>query len=139
MARNYIEKRIVKAGAELCKRRIDQKGTPITADDIRDLKVRTLSPVLQGFYTLVGLGFIVFGIWAHVVSRSMAVSFVPVLMGVANVAYGIYGNPRSVRNLGEDVDIMGLTTDIVQRFVGEMDAKRDARGREQSGGPDREN
>lgn len=124
MARNYLEKRIVKAGIDLCKRRIGQKGTPITADDLKELKVRTMSPVMQGLYALVGVFFLVFGIWAHTELRNMAISFAPVLMGVGNIAFAVHGRPSKVGDLGKDVDLMGLSTDIVKEFVEEMDAKR---------------
>lgn len=124
MGRNYIEKRIVKSGIDLCKERIDQKGTPIRAEDLLSLKVRTISPVLQWFYILVGTVFVVFGIWTHTVTRNMAISFAPVLMGFANIAFAVHGRPRSVSELGKDVDLTELTADIVQRFVAEMDGKR---------------
>lgn len=124
MGRNYIEKRVIKSGIDLCKERIDQKGTPITAADLLDMKVRTISPVLQWFYILVGSVFIVFGIWTHTVTRNMAISFAPVLMGFANVAYAVHGRPRSVSELSKDLDLTELSADIVQRFVAEMDEKR---------------
>lgn len=129
MARNYIEKRIIAAGIELSRRRIEQKGTPITADDLLDLKVKTFSPVLQGFYFFVGMAFVVFGIWVHTETRNMAYSLLPVLVGVGNCAYAVYGNPRTVRELGSDVDIMDLSAEIVRRFVDEMDRKRNGDAR----------
>lgn len=124
MAKTYLEKRIVRAGTELCKRRIDQKGTPITAEDLKNLKVRTISPALQTVYTVIGLTFIVFGVWVHTELRNMAFSFVPVLAGFANIAFAAHGRPRKVEELSDQVDLMALSTDIVKRFVSEMDAKR---------------
>lgn len=124
MARNYIERRIIAAGIELSRRRIEHKGAPITADDLLDLKIKTFSPFLQGFYFLVGLAFVVFGIWVHTETRNMAYSLLPVLVGVGNCAYAAHGRPTKVRDLGPDVDLMDLSAEIVRRFVEEMDAKR---------------
>ncbi|MDQ8205328.1 hypothetical protein [Pelagicoccus sp. SDUM812003] len=124
MGSSYIEKRIVKAGIDLCKRRIDQKGTPITADDLRSLKVRTISPPLQWFYVVIGLAFTVFGIWTHTELRNMAISFTPVLVGCFNIGYAIHGRPKKVSQMESEVDLMELSADIVSRFVAEMDAKR---------------
>ncbi|MBD5780343.1 hypothetical protein IEN85_12650 [Pelagicoccus sp. NFK12] len=123
MGRNYIEKRVIKAGIALCERRIDMKGTPITADDLKDIEVKTFSPVLQGFYIVVGLAFAVFGIWVQIETRSMIQSILPVLFGVGNVAFALHGRPRKVREMEGDLNLMDLTAEIVQRFVSKMDPK----------------
>ncbi len=127
MGRTFIEKRIIRAGIALCKERIDRKGTPITADDLRNLKVKTFSPFLQGFYITVGVVFLVFGIWAQGEMRNMALSFPPVLIGFGNICFGVYGRPVKVADLGRDVDLMELSSEILRRFVEEMDASRERR------------
>lgn len=108
----------------MCERRVELKGTLITADDLKDLKVRTFSPVLQWFYCFVGLSFIVFGIWVHIETRSMVQSFLPVLIGAGNCAFAAYGRPCKVRDM-QGIDLMDLSAEIVQRFVKKMDAKRE--------------
>ena len=126
MGRNYIEKRIIKAGIDLCDRRVEMKGTPITADDLKDIEVRTFSPVLQGFYIVVGLAFAVFGIWVQIETKSMIQSILPVLFGAGNVAFALHGRPRKVREMEGDLDLMDLTAEIVKRFVERMDSKAKA-------------
>ncbi|MDQ8184477.1 hypothetical protein [Pelagicoccus sp. SDUM812002] len=96
------------------------KGTPITADDLKDIEVKTFSPVLQGFYCLVGLAFAVFGIWVQIETRSMVQSILPVLFGVGNIAFALHGRPRKVREMEKELDLMDLTAEIVRRFVDKM-------------------
>ncbi len=121
MGRNFVEKRIIKAGIALCERRIEMKGTPITAGDLKDIEVKTFSPVLQTFYCIVGLAFAVFGIWVQVETRSMIQSILPVLFGVGNVAFALHGRPRKVRDMEKELDLMDLTAEIVKRFVDKME------------------
>lgn len=121
MGRNFIEKRIIAAGIELCERRIEMKGTPITADDLRDIEVKTFSPVLQTFYCVVGLAFAVFGIWVQIETESMIQSILPVLFGVLNVGFAMHGRPRKVRVMESDLDLMDLTAEIVRKFVDKME------------------
>ncbi len=99
------------------------KGTTITADDLKDIEVKTFSPVLQGFYCLVGLSFAVFGIWVQIETRSIIQSILPVLFGVGNVAFALHGRPRKVRDMEAELDMMDLTTEIVRRFVDKTDPK----------------
>lgn len=121
MGRNFIEKRIIKAGIKLCERRIEMKGTTITADDLKDIEVSTFSPVLQVFYCIVGLSFAVFGIWVQIQTRSIIQSILPVLFGVGNVAFALHGRPRKVRDMEGELDLMDLTAEIVKRFVDKME------------------
>ncbi|MDQ8180063.1 hypothetical protein [Pelagicoccus sp. SDUM812005] len=123
MGRNFIEKRIIKEGIALCERRIEMKGTPITADDLKDIEVKTFSPVLQAFYCVVGVSFAVFGIWVQIETRSMIQSILPVLFGVGNVAFALHGRPRKVREMEGELNLMDLTAEIVQRFVDKMEPK----------------
>ena len=62
MGKAYIENRVIQAGKELCERRIGQKATMITADDIRSLKVKTFSPVMQLIYIVLGVMIFVLGL-----------------------------------------------------------------------------
>lgn len=128
MGRNFIERRIISKGIELCERRIDSKGTPITAEDIKGLEVRTFSPFIIVFYTIVGLAFAVFGIWVQIETRSMIQSILPVLFGVGNCAFAFHGRPRKVRDLEDDIDLMDLTAEIVKRFVERQDALNGRKG-----------
>lgn len=116
MSKAYIENRVIQAGKELCERRIGQKGTMITADDIRSLKVKTFSPIMQSIY--VGLGIIIFvlGMWVQMERGNMAVSMGLVLVGFLNIAFGFNGRPRAVSSL-EGLDLMSLTAEIVSAFV----------------------
>lgn len=118
MGRNFIEKRVISAGVALCERRIESKGTTISADDLRNIEVKTFSPVLQAFYCVVGVSFAVFGIWVQIETRSMLQSILPVLFGVGNCAFAIHGRPRKVRDMEGELDLMDLTAEIVKRFVG---------------------
>lgn len=105
----------------MCERRIGSKGTPITAEDLKDIEVKTFSPYLQTFYCVVGLAFAVFGIWVQIQTESMVQSILPVLFGFGNCAFALHGRPRKVRDMGSDIDLMDLTTEIVQKFVSKMD------------------
>lgn len=128
MGRNFIEKRIIAKGIELCERRIDAKGTPITAEDLNTLEVRTFSPVITVFYVIVGLAFTVFGIWVQIETQSMIQSILPVLFGVGNCAFALHGRPRKVRDMADEIDLMDLTAEIVKRFVEKQDAQRGRQG-----------
>lgn len=99
------------------------KGTPITADDLRAIEVKTHSPFLMGLYFVVGGAFVVFGIWVHAETRNMVYSFLPVLVGVGNCVYAGWGSPRKVRDMEGELDLMDLTAEIVNRFVGTVDGK----------------
>ena len=120
MSKTYIEKRVIQAGQELCVRRIGQKGTPITADDIRSLKVKTFSPILQVVYCVLGSLIFVLGLWVQFKSGNMAVSVGLVLVGFLNVAFGFNGRPRAISSI-EGLDLMALTAEIVSSFVDEQD------------------
>ncbi|MBK1876431.1 hypothetical protein [Pelagicoccus mobilis] len=128
MGRNFIEKRIISKGIELCERRIDSQGTPITADDLKNMEVRTFSPFIMIFYIIVGLAFAVFGIWVQIETRSMIQSILPVLFGVGNCAFAIHGRPRKVGDMSDEIDLMDLTAEIVKRFVAKQDAGRQREG-----------
>lgn len=123
MGRNFIEKRIISAGIALCERRIESKGTAVTADDLKDLEIKTFSIYLQVFYCVVGAAFAVFGIWVQIQTESMVQSILPVLFGVANCAYAIHGRPRKVRDMEGEIDLMDLTAEIVQQFVAKQEPK----------------
>ena len=125
MAKTYIEKRVVEAGRELCERRIGQKGTPITADDIRSLSVKTFSPFLQWTYGILGSVIFVFGMWVQYTIGNMAVSMGLVLIGFMNVAFGIHGRPRPVSRI-DGLDLMALTAEIVGSFVEKQDSKSES-------------
>ncbi len=125
MAKSYIEKRVIKAGAQLCIERIERKGTPISADDIRGMKVRTFSPVLQAVYVMLGLALFVFGMWVQFESGNMALSMGLVLIGFLNVAYGVHGAPKPVSQI-EGLDLMDLTAEITRSFTESQDRAREA-------------
>lgn len=122
MARNFIERRIISEGIALCERRVELGGSPISAEDLKEMKVKTFSPWLQIFYIVVGAAFTVFGIWVHIETRSMVQSILPVLIGIGNIAFAMYGRPCKVRDL-EGIDLMDLSAEIVQRFVKKMDSR----------------
>lgn len=122
--RTLLEKRVIKAGIRLCKERVSRSGSVITANDLLQMRVRTFSPGVQAFYIVIGVLFIVAGVWIHVALRNMAISFTPVLIGMANIAYGQWGKPRKVGELLGEKQIMDISADIVREFVAEMDAKR---------------
>ncbi len=126
--RTALERRIIRAGIRLCKERVGRSGSVITADDLVQMRVRTFSPATRWFYIGVGALFIVAGVWIQMSLRNMAISFTPALVGMGNIAYGQWGRPRKVGDLLTRKQIMDLSTDIVQEFVAEMDAKR-AKGR----------
>lgn len=120
MSRTFIEKRVIQAGKELRERRIGQKGTLITADDIRSLKVKTFSPTLQAVYCVLGTVIFVLGLWVQFKSGNMAISVGLVLVGFLNVAYGFNGNPRAVSSI-ERLDLGALAEEIASSFVDEQD------------------
>ena len=72
MSKTFIEKRVIQAGRELCERRIDQKGTMITADDIHSLKVKTFPPIMQSVYITLGTVIFVLGLWVQMTRGNMA-------------------------------------------------------------------
>ena len=119
MGKAYIENRVIQAGKELCERRIGQKGTMITADDIRSLKVRTFSPVMQLIYIVLGVMIFVLGLWVQMTRGMMAISIGLVLVGFLNVAFGVNGRPRAVSRIG-GLDLMALTAEVVGAGVKEQ-------------------
>lgn len=120
MSKTYIEKRVIQAGKELCNRRIGQKGTPITADDVRSLKVKTFSPIVQVAYGVLGVFIFVLGLWVQSRTGNMAVSMGLVLVGFLNIVFGFNGRPRAVSRIA-GLDLMALTAEIVSAFVDERD------------------
>ncbi len=123
MAKTYIEKRLVRAGSELCNERIERKGTAITAEDIRKLKVKTFPPLLQGVYMVLGTMLFVFGMWVQSKIGNMAVSMGLVLIGFLNVVYGWHGRPKAAENL-EGLNFSDLTAKITRSFTSQQDAER---------------
>ena len=124
MSSHYLERRIVKAGTGLCEQRVRVKGAPISAEDIRNLKVKTDSPVLMGVYFCLALGFFVVGLWAQFQTGNMGVSVMLLLIGTVHAAIGFYGKPRKVSTLEDKVDLMDLTAEIVGNFVRNSDQKQ---------------
>ena len=124
MASTFIEKRLVNEGVKFCEERIDQKGTVITVDDIKSLKVRTFSPVLQSVYVILGALLFVFGIWFQFENGTMAVSLGLVMIGFLNVAYGIHGRPKPASSLNA-LNYADLTAEITKAFI-----ERDNQSRE---------
>ena len=127
MSKTFIEKRVIQAGKELCERRIGQKGTMITADDIRSLKVKTFPPIMQAVYITLGVMIFVLGLWVQMTRGNMAISMGMVLVGFLNGAFGFNGRPRAVSTI-EGLDLMALTAEIVSAFVeqrGEESTGRD--------------
>jgi hypothetical protein len=116
MASTFIEKRLVNEGVRFCEERIDQKGTVITVDDIKSLKVRTFSPALQSVYVILGILLFVFGIWFQFENGNMAVSLGLVMIGFLNVAYGIQGRPKPASSLN-GLNYAELTAKITQAFT----------------------
>lgn len=124
MGRNFIERRIISAGVALCERRVELQGAMITADDLKDLEVKTFSLFLQVFYCIVGMSFAVFGIWVQIQTRSIVQSILPVLFGVGNCAFALHGRPRKVRDMESELDLTDLTAEVVARFVARREARR---------------
>jgi hypothetical protein len=122
MSHTYIEKRVLEAGKKLCELRIAQKGTLITADDIRSLKIKTFSPVLQYIYGTLGSLIFVLGLWVQATSGFMMISVGLVLAGFLNVVFGVYGRPRPISSIA-GLDLMGLTAEIVTSFVDEQEKR----------------
>lgn len=119
-----MERRILKAGVALCRTRVERGSGPITAEDLRSMKVRTFSPVLIGFYVAIGLFLVGFSIWVQNQTTSLVIAMPILLIGIGNISFGIYGRPAKVGDLGDGINLMSLTSDIVQAFVKEMDARR---------------
>ncbi len=118
MGKSYIEKRVIQAGVELCEQQINQKGTRITPDDIKTLKVKTFSPVMQGVYIALGVLLFVFGMWFQYMVGNMAVSMGLVLIGFLNAAYGIHGRPRQASAI-PNLNLVDLSAEIVRAVAGE--------------------
>jgi hypothetical protein len=120
MGKEFIEQRIIKAGIRLSELRIEQKGTAITADDIRKLKVRTISPFLQINYGVMGVVLMALALLFHFQIRNMAVSMVLLMIGFGNIAYVINGRPKLVSELEGDIDLTYISSEIVDRFIKKM-------------------
>ncbi len=117
MSKTYLYKRIIKAGLNLCQQRIRERGTPITAEDIRSLKINTLSPVGQATYTILGVLIFLIGIYVQLNIANMALSIALVFFGVGNLIFAFMGRVRLVSQLEDEIDLMSLTADIVARFT----------------------
>ena len=117
MARSYIEKRVIKAGVELCQKRISQKGTKIEPDDIKKLRIKTFPPALQVVYIALGGLLFVFGMWFQYMVGNMAVSMGLVLIGFLNAAYGINGRPKQTTDIA-GLDFVDLSAEIVREIAG---------------------
>lgn len=124
MGKTFIEKRLVNEGVKLCEQRIDQKGTEITVNDIKALKVKTFSPVLQSIYSFLGVILFVFGIWFQLENGNMAVSMGLVMIGFLNVAYGVHGRPKPAASLG-GLNFADLTAEITRDFAEKQDQARE--------------
>lgn len=124
MAKTFLKKRLVNEGVKLCEQRIEQKGTPITIDDIKTLKVKTFSPALQAIYASIGTILFVFGIWFQLENGNMAVSMGLVMIGFLNIAYGVHGSPKPASRLG-DLNFADLTAEITQAFAEKQDQSRE--------------
>jgi len=116
MARSYIEKRLMKAGVELCQQRISEKGTKIEPDDIKKLRIKTFPPALQGVYVALGALLFVFGMWFQYMVGNMAVSMGLVLIGFLNAAYGIHGRPKQATDIS-GLDFVDLSAEIVREIA----------------------
>ena len=129
MAKTYLERRIVKSGIELCEDRIRMKGTTISADDLRGMTVRTLSPAGQVVYSVIGVVIVGLALWIHSEITNMALSVMVLLMGFSNFLYAIHGRPKTVAVLGDSVDLMDLTAEIVNEFVKQADSRIESKER----------
>jgi len=125
MSKNYLERRVIKAGTDLCEHRVRVRGEPIRADDLRNLKVKTDSPILQGVYFALGTAFLVFGLWAQFKTGNMGISVMLLLIGTIHAGIGAYGKPRKISTLEDRIDLMDLTAEIVGNFVKNMDQKNE--------------
>ena len=117
MARTYIEKRVIKAGAELCQKRISRKGMKIEPDDIKKFRIKTFSPALQVVYIVLGILLFVFGMWFQYMVGNMAVSMGLVVIGFLNAAYGINGRPKQAADI-DGLDFVDLSAEIVREIAG---------------------
>jgi len=115
MARNFIERRVVARGLAASARRAELGEEQLAVEDLGALEIKTFSPWLQGFYILVGLCFAAFGIWVNIQTRSMVQSVLPVLFGVANIAFALYGRPVEAGKI-EGLDLSELLEEIRSRF-----------------------
>ena len=109
---------------QLCERRMQVKGTTITADDIRALKVNTFPPALLWTYAVLGSLIFVSGVWVHLELRNMAPALMLVLVGFGNVAFAFYGRLRRVSDIEDKINLMEVTNEIVNAFVKKMDQRR---------------
>ncbi len=124
MANPFIEKRLIKEGTKLCIRRIEQEGTMITPSDIKALKVKTFSPILQSVYAILGTILFVFGMWVQFSIGNMPVSMGLLLIGFLNIAYGIQGAPKPASGI-EGLDFTNLTAEITRSFTEQQDKSRE--------------
>jgi len=124
MSKNYLERRVVKAGLELCEERLRVKGQPITADDLRNLLVKTDAPALMIIYFVLAAIFFVVGLWAQYETGNMGLSVMLLLVGTIHAGVGVYGKPRKVSTLEERIDLMDLTAEIVGDFVQKAERER---------------
>lgn len=125
MEKTFLEKRLVEEGLKLCKQRIDRKGTPITVEDVRRLKVKTFSPALQVVYAILGGMLFVFGMWVQLTIGNMAVSMGLVLIGFLNIAYGIQGRPKPASTI-TGLDLSDLTSEIRRAFLEQQDQAKES-------------
>lgn len=121
MGKNYIERRIIKSGIELCEDHVRMKGSAITPDDLRAMNVRTLSPIVQSFYIIIGCVILAVALWVHSEVANMAIAVMLLLVGVGNIGYAIHGKPKPVGSLGDEISLVDLTADIVKAFVKKSD------------------
>lgn len=123
MDKPLMEKRIVSAGIALSRDRMERGGQPIRAEDLMRMKVKTFPLATQIVYSVVGLGIAGIGLWMYLQTGIMVMAMVAMLLGVANIAYGVNGRPQRVADLGMDIDMTRLSSEIVSAFVKEMDAR----------------
>lgn len=123
MDKPLMEQRIVSAGIALSRDRMERGGQPIRAEDLMRMKVKTFSLATQVMYATIGVGIVGIGIWMYFQTGIMVMAMVAVLLGIANVAYGVNGRPKPVAELGPDIDMTKLSSEIVGAFVKEMDAR----------------
>ena len=119
MARTYIEKRVIRAGVELCQKRISRKGMKIEPDDIKKFRIKTFSPALQVVYIVLGILLFVFGMWFQYMVGNMAVSMGLVVIGFLNAAYGINGRPKQAADI-DGLDFVDLSAEIVREVAGRV-------------------
>jgi len=108
----------------LCEERLRVKGQPITADDLRNLLVKTDAPALMIIYFVLAAIFFVVGLWAQYETGNMGLSVMLLLVGTIHAGVGVYGKPRKVSTLEERIDLMDLTAEIVGDFVQKAERER---------------